>query len=198
MIASMVNKTTPSFLKEDFRPDIMERIEADRLDSTRLTVALPTPENERVHVKERHQVFITDGEGVTDWKAPSLRELFRGTQPVSGNMEAYPPEYVPCFYFIERHVLLLCDVTSDRPDGELEEAYSNLRRRPDGRSLGLTHDFLWQTAAVLLAMRPLSQAEFEGILGRLAGSARTWRTAPSSRNYTACLRKSPGGSAPNR
>ena len=45
----------------------------------------------------------------------------------------------------------------------MEEIYSILRRRPDGKSLGFVHDCMWQAAALMLATRPLSQGEFEVI-----------------------------------
>ncbi len=68
------------------------------------------------------------------------------------------------------------------------EIYSNLRRRPDGRSLGFVHDYMWQAAVVMLGTRPLSQAEFEAILARLERSCRTFEQGPVSRNCIAALR----------
>jgi hypothetical protein len=65
-----------------------------------------------------------------------------------------------------------------------------LRRRPDGRSLGFTHDYMWQVSALLLGTRVLSQAEFEALLLRLERSCRTFEDGSSSRNYVATLRVS--------
>ena len=62
-----------------------------------------------------------------------------------------------------------------------------LRRRPDGRSLGLTHDLMWQAAALLLDTHPLSAAEFEALVGALERSTRKWGLRPVSRNYAAYL-----------
>jgi hypothetical protein len=72
------------------------------------------------------------------------------------------------------------------------EIYSTLRRRPDGRSLGLVHDYMWQAAAIVLGTLPLSQAEFEAILSRLERSCRTFRMSPGSRNYVATLESTLG------
>jgi hypothetical protein len=105
-------------------------------------------------------------------------------------MDEYPPEYCAHFFFIETHVLTLCAEQGDRTDQELEEIYSMLRRRPDGRSLGATHNFLWQVAALLLGTNVLSQAEFEAILSALERSTRKWGQRPVSRNYVAYLRES--------
>ena len=83
--------------------------------------------------------------------------------------------------------------SGDRTDGEMLEIYGALRRRPDGRSLGLVHDYMWKAAAVVLGTHPLSQAEFEAIMSRLERSCRTFRVGPSSRNYIATLRYTLGG-----
>ena len=77
----------------------------------------------------------------------------------------------------------------DRSDQELEEVYSMLRRRPDGRSLGAVHDFLWQVSALLLGSYPLSEAQFEAITGQLERSVRNWALRPVSRFYVGYLRK---------
>jgi hypothetical protein len=103
-------------------------------------------------------------------------------------MDHYPPEYVPIFYFVERHLLTICDSLGDRTDQEIEEIYSLLRRRPDGKSIGPVHDALWQTAAMVLGTHPLSQAEFDAIFGALARSTRCWGWGVVSRNYVAYLR----------
>jgi hypothetical protein len=71
----------------------------------------------------------------------------------------------------------------------MEEIYSMLRRRPDGRSLGAVHDFLWQVAALLLGIHVLSAAEFETLIGALGRSTRKWGLRPVSRNYVAYLHK---------
>jgi hypothetical protein len=69
----------------------------------------------------------------------------------------------------------------------MEGIYSMLRRRPDGRSLGAVHDFLWQVAALLLGTRRLSGAEFEALVGALERSTRKWAMRPVSRFYVAYL-----------
>ncbi len=76
----------------------------------------------------------------------------------------------------------------DRRDAELRDIYSALRRRPDGRSLGFVHDYIWQAAALILGTRPLSQAEFEAIMARMERSCRTFEQGPTSRNLVAALR----------
>ena len=85
-------------------------------------------------------------------------------------------------------MLTVCDAQGDRTDQELEEIYSMLRRRADGRSLGPMHDFLWQCAALVLGMHALSQAQHEAIFGQLARSVRKWALRPISRNYVTYLR----------
>lgn len=74
----------------------------------------------------------------------------------------------------------------------MKEIYSVLRRRPDGRSLGFVHDYMWQAAALILGTRSLSQAEFEAIMARLERSCRTFETNATSRNYITALRSTIG------
>src|SRR5262249_34628040 len=94
------------------------------------------------------------------------------------------------FLFVERHLLVLCEAMGDRTDQELEQIYSTLRRRPDGRSLGLAHDFLWQTLAVLIGLFPISEAEYSAVVGQLEASTRSFGLRPVSRNYVGYVRSS--------
>jgi hypothetical protein len=73
-------------------------------------------------------------------------------------MAHYPPEYVMFFYGIEHNVLLFCELTRPPIDAEFIEIYAQMRRRPDGKSLGPLHDVIWQSAAVALGLRPWSEA----------------------------------------
>jgi hypothetical protein len=116
----------------------------------------------------------------------SLRALFRGDKqpPTLGD---YPEAYNDVFMLLDLHALEFSRVFGDRRDAEMLEIYSNLRRRPDGKSLGPAHDYMWQAAALILGSRPLSQAEFEAIMGRLERSCRTFEMGPGSKNYVATI-----------
>jgi hypothetical protein len=94
---------------------------------------------------------------------------------------------------MDMQFLQLCEFIGDRRDAEMLEVFSALRRRPDGRSLGFVHDYMWQAAALMLGITPLSQAEFEAILSRLERSCRTFEMGPTSRNYSLTLRQTLGG-----
>lgn len=166
---------------KDFEPSLAEVVASKDLRADRLTVgcvggppALALP---------RENVMLSDGQHLAEWNAPPLQSLFRGRQPAPSDMKSYPPEYVPLFAFIEEHVLLVSGTLGMKTDGEFEDWYSNLRRRPDGRSLGEFHDHLWRVLALLLAARPTSVAEYEAVVGRLAQSARAFRMGHSTRNY---------------
>jgi hypothetical protein len=89
---------------------------------------------------------------------------------------------------LDLHVLGLSRLIGDRRDAEMLEIYSCLRRRPDCKSMGLAHDYMWQAAALILGTRPLSQAEFEAIMARLERSCRVFALGPGSRNYVAAIR----------
>ncbi len=176
----------------NFVPSLRDAIQAAGLDLANFQVALPTNDTgERMEVRDRHRIFLSDGKKVAEWSVRSLRELFRGDK-VPPSMMKYPEEYTPVWYFIESHVLAASEKVGDLTDKEFEEIYAMLRRRPDGKSLGPMHDYLWQAAATVLGARPLSQAEYEEVIGRLARSCGTWQLGLASRNYLAYLRRTLG------
>lgn len=120
---------------------------------------------------------------------PSLRELFRGDGKLTIDRLDFKKEYLPFFYPIEA---MLYRLGLGLPkhmvsDGNFVEAFSTVRRRPDGRSAGYVHDIVWQLAADFLIRHVCSQNEFEACFRRLEQSARTWRTSPTSVNYLANL-----------
>jgi hypothetical protein len=93
------------------------------------------------------------------------------------------------FALLDLHALEFSKFFGDWRDAEMLEIYSTLRRRPDGKSLGFLHDYMWQAAGLALGTRPLSQVEFEAVLARLERSCRTFETGPGSRNFVAALRE---------
>jgi hypothetical protein len=174
----------------DLVPALRSLVETAGLNPERLSVALETDGHRNIRVMDKHSIPVTDGKKVVGWPVPVLTELFRGSRTPPPDMDHYPEEYCSHFFFIEKHVLAVCAAKGDRTDQEMEEIYSMLRRRPDGRSLGAVHDFLWQVAALLLGTQVLSAAEFEGVIGALERSTRKWALRPISRNYVAYLHRS--------
>jgi hypothetical protein len=170
-------------------PTLRTLVEALGLSPDKLSVALETDDRRNIRVPDKHSVPVTDGEKVVSWPVSSLAALFRGSQTPPPDMDHYPEAYTPHFFFIENHVLTVCEAKGDRTDQELEEIYSVLRRRPDGRSLGAVHDFLWQVTALLLGTQVLSAAEFQALIGALERSTRKWALRPVSRNYVTYLRR---------
>jgi hypothetical protein len=179
-------------MTRSFVPSLQEVVQAAGLDPQKLSVALEVDDRKHVLLLDKHSVSVWDGRKMAAWAVPSLRELFRGGQQPPPDMDHYPKEYCEHFFFIETQLLTLCDAVGDRTDQELEEIYSTLRRRPDGRSLGVVHDFLWQVAALLLGSRVFSEAEFEALIGALLRSTRKWGLRPISRNYVNYLRNNFG------
>ena len=187
-----INELEASLKTVELHPSLEEVVQASGLDASKLTVGLSLSEDQ-AEISDRTEVLMFDGKKAAVWKVPSLRALFRGDKPAPTNLRDGPtPAYMPLFFFVEKHVLTFCDGFGDKTDGEFEEAFSNLRRRPDGRSLSPLHCFLWQVAAGLLGTRIVSAAEFDVIIGRLAKSARTFKMGGSSRNYITTLRGTVG------
>ena len=172
------------FDANDLLPQLRELATAAGLDVPSLTVALRCDDPTRLHIDDRHRIILVDKKDrPCEWRVPCLSELFRGNK-TPPRLEQYPPEYTPVFYFTEHHMLTADSATGGKlRDREMEEIYRSIRRRPDGRSLGPVHDFLWQVAATVLALRPLSQAEHEEIFGRLARSCSNFAFGATSRNY---------------
>jgi hypothetical protein len=103
-----------------------------------VAVAVPESEGERYELqrKDRHEVPVCNDRKVWIWRVDSLKELFRGDRqpPVLGD---YPEAYHDVFYLLDRHVWKISRAIGARRDAELREIFSALRRRPDGRSLGM-------------------------------------------------------------
>jgi hypothetical protein len=183
-----IQEAEESMKVADLHPSLEEVVNASGLNRTKLSVGLRV-QNDRPDLSAREDVSIYDGTKGAIWKVPSLQALFRGDKAAPSMSNEPPPAYMPLFFFIELHVLTFCEGLGDKTDGEFEEVYSNLRRRPDGKSLSALHFFLWQVAAGLVGIRPVSAAEFDAIFGRLVRSARTFGIGLVSRNYIGVLRQ---------
>lgn len=160
------------------------------LDWAGLRLVMPAHEAGKMTITARNIISLTDGKRCGLWNVLSLRALFRGDRPPppETEMEQYPVDYVDLIYCVEYHVSLVADAGRDPTDEEFIELYSTMRRRPDGKSLGLMHDVVWQSACLALGMVKYSEAEYGAVFGQLTRSARHFRIGPSSRNYIEYLR----------
>lgn len=182
------------FVLERFVPGLREELEQHPLDLDRMIRAAVPVEDPSKTPKPvpkaiaRNVLYLTDGKDFCVWTPESLQSLFRGDKqpPVLGD---FPEEYEPELIILETHVLEITSSFGPPRDEEMKEIYSNLRRRPDGRSLGFVHDHMWRAAAVMLGTRPLSKAEFEAIMSRLERSCRTFAMGPTSRNYALSVQR---------
>lgn len=153
-------------------------------DLGRLSLILPV---DAQPFDRTHLAYALDmsTELVCEITVPSLRALFRGKGELVIDRTDFKDEYVPFFYPIETSLVSVGQrlpesmITDDR----FIEAFSALRRRPDGKSAGFIHDVIWQLAADFLILHVCSQNEFEACFRRLEQSARTWHTGPTSMNY---------------
>lgn len=185
------------FRLDDFVPSLRQELKHRPLNLKNIILAavpVQNPEEHPVLVPagiDRRSLCLTDGKDFCPWETDSLQALFRGDKkpPVLGD---YPEAYNDSFALLDLHALEISKFFGDRRDAEMLEVYSILRRRPDGRSLGFVHDYMWQAAALVLGTRPLSWAEFEAIMARLERSCRTFEQGPTSRNYIAALRTTYG------
>ena len=162
-------------------------VEKDGLDPFNLSVAILLDEQEnRMVIESRNSVFLSDGKKGAEWKVGSLRGLFRGNEPAPSaeRLARYPAEFVPLFASIEQSLSLFESGSGLPPtDGEFLDAFSALRRRPDGRSLGMLHDFVWVNTAFMLGQYRCSESLYLAIMNRLERSVRAFKIGMSSRNY---------------
>lgn len=108
--------------------------------------------------------------------------------PPGNTMERYPVQYVTFFHTIESHLVTTGDVTGDALDEDMIQVYATMRGRPDGRSLGVIHDCVWQAACLALELRSYSESEYGAVFRQLTRSVRRWRDGLMSRNYLSYLR----------
>ncbi len=180
------------------RFDLHESLDAvvkkGRLNLSALSVGLAFDEQtQQVLIESRNVLILSDGKRADEWKVDSLRDLFRGDESASLEdvLSDYPMEFTPLFYTIEQNLPLFLSGAGLPPtDGEFLEIYSSMRRRPDGRSLGALHDYVWMNAAFMLGKYRCSESLYTAIFKRLEKSARTFKTGMSSRNYMNALRTS--------
>ena len=168
-------------------------IERERLGISSLAVALSIDEsNGTLAIEGRNPVLLFDGKKMAFWEVDSLRHLFRGDEQAPKEvLSAYPMEFNHLFFEIERNLSLIVSESGLPPtDGEFLEIYSAMRRRPDGRSFGTLHDYVWMSAALMLGKYRCSESLYTAIMKRLEKSARTFKTGMSSRNYISCIKTS--------
>ncbi|MCW5557058.1 MAG: hypothetical protein KIT22_04370 [Verrucomicrobiae bacterium] len=179
---------------DNLHPSLRSAIgEAIRDPDLSLSLSIPVEEPaqgqpHRLKIPDRRELSVGHAEQLWEWRVESLATLFRGNRKPPEFGEVPPREYEQPMMALEYQLSLLNEAIGDRRDAEMEELYSTLRRRPDGKSLGPIHDALWQAAAFMLGLFPLSAAEFETLIGRLERSTRRFAMGPSSRNYAAVLR----------
>lgn len=133
---------------------------------------------------DRTWLLVVSGETTAQWRAESLRGLFRGDR-VPPQLDDYSKAYADCFGLLDVHLSEFSRLVGPPRDEELRELFSLLRRRPDGKSTGFLHDYVWQALALILGTHALSEAEYNAILARHELSCRRAAMGPSSRNFVA-------------
>jgi len=132
-------------------------------------------------------ILVQDGEDKKQsviLHVSSLRELFRGNA-APGEFKDYPDEYIPFFATVEEMLVDEFRFCRDNPisDDQFIEVYSVMRRRPDGKSIGLLHDLVWQMCAYFMLLRRCSQGEFESCIQKLERGVRKFHMDHRSHNY---------------
>ena len=86
-------------------PTLHPLVDTEGLDPEKLSVALEADERRNIRVQDKHAIPVWDGTKMVRWQVPALVDLFRGNRTPPPDMDHYPEEYAPHFYFIENHFL---------------------------------------------------------------------------------------------
>ncbi len=185
---------TENIAADDLFPSLRELLKnesaaAAQPDLSKLSLANNVDEEKRLLIPKREDIEIVYGGKVIKWRNDSIRALFRGNR-IPPDLEQFPPEYQFFFFRIEQPVATFSKHQElALNDAAFEEIFSAMRRRPDGRRINLMHDLIWQAAALAMALRPCSEAEYAAMFQRLEKSARTFNKGRNSKNYLWYLRE---------
>lgn len=141
----------------DLVPSLRQVATQGGLKPDELFLSILFSPGESAPASKRSDILLGNGTELAEWRVESLRTLFRGDRqpPVDSEMEHYPEQYVPFFYRVEYNVYRYCRTMNLHPaDGEFLDLYTQMRRRPDGKSMGALHDVVWQSAALILGLWP--------------------------------------------
>lgn len=127
---------------------------------------------------------VTDGTETAEVRLRTAHELFAGKRTPPAFELGPTPHYQAFFMMVELAAIDGCAALGIVPtDAEFEELYTQLRLQPDSPARHPLLNWLRSAALLYLSLVNTSQAEYEGVLGRLAASARKWAGRPGSRRY---------------
>ena len=167
-----------SELGDSVKPDLSKLSLGNNVDAQNLLL-----------IPKREEIDIVYENRIMKWRNDSIRALFRGNR-IPPDLKKFPPEYQFFFFRIEQPIATFSkhrELALNDPD--FEEIFSAMRRRHDGRRINLMHDLIWQAAALAMALRPCSEAEYTAIFQRLEQSASTFNKGRNSKNYLWYLRE---------
>lgn len=132
-------------------------------------------------------IFVMQN-GVTDRVTPvhlrPMAELVTGDRRPPDFEHGPPDDYIPWFWMIEATAIDYCSISGiPERDDEFERLYTHLRRRPDGCDDHPLFSYLRAAMRLYASIREVSSHEAEAVTGRLARSARFFRSSYSSANY---------------
>lgn len=127
---------------------------------------------------------VRQGEAQVELALPPVRQLLTGEAPAPDFSEAPEPRFALLFAAVEGAVADYCSETGRRErDREIQRIYRRLRDRPDGKDPNPLYSHLRAALRVILCLTPLSPAEYEAVLDRLATSARRLAVGQDSSHY---------------
>lgn len=116
-----------------------------------------------------------------------LQEFSHITAPK--NLDHDSDKYSAIFFEFEHNIIKAEITLNEIRDEEIVRLFRLMRRSPDGPSEGFLHDVIYQSAALILGLVPLSRKEFDAIFKHLEETARGWQMNSSSQNYIRYLNR---------
>lgn len=151
------------------------------------SIPIQVDEQRRV-VELSREVPVQAGKAVAMVRLKDVQDLFAGDAQPPDFSQGPTPEYQLVFLLVERTALDYCRVAGKAErDMEFHRIYAHLRRRPDGQYPHPLFSHLRAAMRLAMSLRDLSQAEYEGIVGRLSRSAKRFSMGETSRNYIGVL-----------
>lgn len=164
------------------------------LDSKERLAKIGAPADESGHARTDTMVFVVQGEKQAELELKTIPELWEGNKQPPQFSGPPPKAYERFFLHIEMAAMDACCAWNQRvTDQEFERLYTLLRKRPAGEDANPLFAHLQGAVALWMSVHPVSKAEFEAVMQRLARSARHFSGGHSSTRYLDTLLSTVGG-----
>ncbi len=155
------------------------------LSSLMVTVSIQRDESNCVKAYTPDEPVLVGNRGIqAQIPLKPITELFTGSAIPPGFSDGPTPDYLFFFLTVE-HAALAGSRAASAPEKDLEfnRVFRKLKRRPNDTDGNPIFSLVQAACRLYMSLKDVSRAEFEGVISRLAKSAKTFSSGPSSINY---------------